>query len=69
MSWQEPLVGVIVGFAIVSLYRHLRGLLGSAVSDTGASCHGCDDCDTETAAIQPDQSTTNPPPPQLPRVP
>ncbi len=46
MSWQEPIVAIIVGLAVVSLYRHLHGLLGSAEPGT-PSCHGCDDCADE----------------------
>ena len=51
MSWQEPIVAIIVGLAVVSLYRHLRELVGSAAPDAQASCHGCDDCanDDDTA--------------------
>jgi len=44
VSWQEPIVAIIVGLAVVSLYRHLRELVGSAAPDAPASCHGCDDC-------------------------
>ncbi len=54
MSWQEPIVAVIVGWAVVSLYRHLRGMLVVPKSDSGASCHGCDDCadaETESSTI------------------
>jgi len=54
-TWQEPLVAVIVGFAVVSLYRHFQGMF--SVPDTGgdASCHRCDDCTTDekdSATIQ-----------------
>jgi len=50
VSWQEPIVAIIVGLAVVSLYRHLRELVGSAAPDAQASCHGCDDCaDDDTA--------------------
>ena len=48
MIWQEVIVALIVGWAVVSLYRHLRELVGSAAPDAQASCHGCDDCATET---------------------
>ena len=46
-TWQEPLVAVIVGFAVVFLYRHFQGMF--SVPDTGgdASCHRCDDCTTD----------------------
>ncbi len=48
MEWQEAAVAVIVGTAVVSLYRHLRGIFASPKSGGGASsCHGCDDCASE----------------------
>ena len=50
MTWQEPIVAFIVGYAVVALYKHLRALVGSAAPDAKASCHGCDDCGTDTAA-------------------
>lgn len=52
-DWQEPVVAVIVVWAAVSLYRHLRGMLAPAKSESGVSCHGCGDCaapDAETEA-------------------
>jgi len=58
MSWQEPIVAIIVGLAVVSLYRHLRELVGSAAPDAQATCHGCDDCAAETDAPPPQQPTT-----------
>jgi hypothetical protein len=58
MSWQEPIVAVIVGLAVVSLYRHLRELVGSAAPDAQASCHGCDDCAAETDAVPPQPTAT-----------
>ena len=45
MDWQELAVTAIVGFAVVSLYRHLRGMFSMPKSGAGAACHGCDDCD------------------------
>ena len=48
MEWQEAAVVVIVGTAVVSLYRHMRGIFASPKSGAGASsCHGCDDCGAE----------------------
>ena len=44
MGWQELAVTVIVGFAVVSLYRHLRGMFSMPQSGADNSCHGCDDC-------------------------
>ncbi len=58
MSWQEPIVAIIVGLAVVSLYRHLRELVGSASPDAQASCHGCDDCAAETDRPPPQQPAT-----------
>ena len=68
MTWQELLVGAIVGLAVVSLYRHLRDLVGSAVSSSTTSCHNCDDCETEAATAPLDQPTAIPLPPQAPRA-
>ena len=56
MIWQEVIVAIIIGWAVVSLYRHLRSLVGSAAPDAQASCHGCDDCAAETDAVPPHQS-------------
>ncbi|MYI74650.1 MAG: hypothetical protein F4057_04820 [Acidobacteria bacterium] len=59
MTWQDLAVAVIVGGAVVTLYRHLRGMLFVSSAKTtakagGASCHGCDDCaEEETAAPRP----------------
>ena len=50
MTWQDPIVALIVGYAVVKLYRHLRALVGSAAPDAKASCHGCDDCETSDIA-------------------
>ena len=49
MDWQEAAVAAIVGTAVVSLYRHLRGIfVSSKRSGGGASCHGCgDECASE----------------------
>ena len=68
VSWQEPIVAIIVGLAVVSLYRHLRDLFGSASPDAQASCHGCDDCATETDTAPPDPPATAPPHPQSTRI-
>ena len=51
MTWQDPIVAFIVGYAVVALYRHLRALVGSAAPDAKkASCHGCDDCGADADA-------------------
>ena len=50
MTWQDPIVALIIGYAVVALYRHLRAIAGSAAPDTKASCHGCDDCATDDVA-------------------
>ena len=60
MTWQEPTVAIIVGLAVVSLYRHLRELVGSAAPDAQASCHGCDDCATETDVVPTQQTASTP---------
>ena len=50
-TWQDPIVALIVAYAVVALYRHLRAIIGSAAPDTKASCHGCDDgCATDDIA-------------------
>ncbi len=52
MTWQDPIVALIVGYAVVALYRHLRAIVGSAApqAQSKASCHGCGDCATGDAA-------------------
>ena len=50
MTWQEPIVAIVVILAVVSLYRHVRGMLGLAKREAQSSCHGCDDCQTEPDA-------------------
>ena len=50
LTWQDPIVALIVGYAVVALVRHLRAIVGSAAPDTKASCHGCDDCGTDDVA-------------------
>ena len=45
-NWQEPLVALVVGWAVMSLWRHLRGMLSLAGRADGASCHSCEACDT-----------------------
>ena len=48
MDWQEAAVAVIVGTAVVSLYRHMRRIFATPKSGSGASCHGCgDECASE----------------------
>ena len=53
MTWQEPIAAIIVGLAVVSLYRHLRNLVGAATPEAKASCHGCDNCDGDLATPSP----------------
>lgn len=53
MTWQEPIVALVVGLAVVSLYRHVRSLIGSARPGEQQSCHGCDDCGDEATAVIP----------------
>ena len=60
VNWQLVIVAIIVGLAVVSLYRHLRDLFGSAAPDASASCHGCDDCETETDAAPARESSAPP---------
>ena len=60
MIWQEIVVAIIVGLAVVSLYRHLRDLVGSADPNADASCNRCDDCATETDTTPPHQPATAP---------
>ena len=59
MTWQDLAVAAIVGWAVVSLYRHLRGMLTvppAKAQAGGAACHGCDDCaEEETASPRPVQ--------------
>ena len=47
MDWQELAVAVIVGCAVVSLYRHLHGIFAMPKRGGRAACHGCDDCAPE----------------------
>lgn len=49
MGWQEAAVAAIVGTAVVSLYRHLRGIFATPKRGGGtSSCHGCgDECASE----------------------
>ena len=68
VSWQEIVVAVIVGLAVVSLYRHLRQLVGDAAPDARTSCHGCDDCATETDPPPPHRSAPTPLHPEGTRV-
>ena len=44
MNWQEYAVGAIVGMAVFSLVKHLRGMLSLPSDDADMSCHGCDSC-------------------------
>ena len=52
MDWQEAAVAAIVGTAVVSLYRHLRGIFATPrQAGGGASCHGCGDCEPEESGL------------------
>ena len=53
VTWQEPVVALIVGLAVVYLYRHLRGMLRIAKPGAQQSCHGCDECADEPATVNP----------------
>ena len=56
VTWQDLAVAAIVGWAVVTLYRHLRGMLFVPAAKTkagGASCHSCDDCGDEKTAAPP----------------
>ena len=48
MNWQGLVVAVVVCLAVVSLYRHVRGLISDARPGAGSGsqplCHGCGDC-------------------------
>ncbi len=68
MTWQEIVVAIIVGLAVVSLYRHLRELVGSADPNADASCNRCDDCATETDAVPPHQTAPTPLHPRSTRI-
>ena len=67
MTWQDPIVALIVGYAVVALYRHLRALVGTAAPQSQASCHGCDDC-ADDAASPPRRPPSSPLPPGNLRV-
>ena len=42
MNWQEPITALVVAWAVVSLYRHLRNLVGPPKPDAPKTgCHGC----------------------------
>ncbi len=68
MIWQEVIVAIVVGWAVVSLYRHLRALVGSAAPDAQASCHGCDDCAPETDTAPSHQPAPTPLHPQSTQI-
>jgi len=50
VTWQEPVVAIAVGFAVVSLYRHVRDLIGVTKPGEQASCHGCEECEDESVS-------------------
>ena len=59
LNWQEALVAVIVAGAVVSLYRHLRGMFATSQTSGDASCHGCDDCGDDADSSLSDNSATH----------
>ncbi len=59
LNWQEALVAVIVAGAVVSLYRHLRGMFATSQTSGDTSCHGCDDCGDDAESSLSDNSTTH----------
>jgi hypothetical protein len=59
MTWQEPIVALIVGLAVVSFYRHVRSMIGSTRSGDQQSCHGCDDCGDEGVPVIPTTESVN----------
>ena len=69
MTWQEPIVALIVGLAVVSFYRHVRSMIGSTTSGDQQSCHGCDDCGDEVAPVIPTTESVNPEVPMSLRLP
>ena len=60
-GWQELVAALIVGLAAVSLYRHMRGLFGSATSGAGPACFGCAGECEESAPASEGMSTTSQP--------
>ncbi len=63
MDWQEAAVAVIVGTAVVSLYRHLRGIFAAPKRGGGASsCHGCSDECASEGSVRPAGPARNVPP-------
>ncbi len=50
MNWQELIVSIVVGLAIVFLYRHLKSFFDSS-STNSSSCHNCDDCGDDKNSI------------------
>ena len=51
MTWQEPIVALVVGLAVVSFYRHVRSMIGIAKPGEQQSCHSCDDCGDEASPV------------------
>ena len=60
MDWQEAAVAAIVGTAVVSLYRHLRGIFAAPRGTAKTACHGCDDCASEAGGqpARPERGST-----------
>ncbi len=40
-GWQEWAAALIVAVAVVSLYRHFRGMFGAMKPGGGVACRGC----------------------------
>ena len=59
MTWQEPIVALVVGLAVVSFYRHVRSMIVTTKSGEQQSCHGCDDCGDEAAPATPMTESAN----------
>ena len=54
MNWQELIVSIVVGLAVVFLYRHLKSFFVSSTTDS-ASCHNCNNCDNDTPPLLRDE--------------
>ncbi len=57
-GWQELAAAVIVGLAVVSLYRHLRDVFGTARSSGGPACSSCGSGGCEETASSKDSVAT-----------
>ena len=57
-GWQELVAAVIVGLAVVSLYRHLRDVFGATKSSAGPACSSCGSSGCEDTASSEDSLAT-----------